>query len=263
MHGFEQVVQHDDEQNENNDFDKHNYLNDYGRVTVMKAITFSTVVVFICVVIMLGLSVWQISRGLDKQQRLAQVSQTDSQGVTSLQQGLLKREIQDTAITATGQFDHQRYFLLDNKIRNGRVGYEVIGIFNTLSESLLVNLGWVKAPLYRQQQPDVELPKDVVTILGRAWRPSVNPMVRETIDKVVQWPAVVQRIDVELKSEWLRQPLLPFMLVLTDNTSPELEKQWQPVVMPPEKHFGYAVQWFALAIAAGFIFVAVRRQQKT
>jgi surfeit locus 1 family protein len=38
-------------------------------------------------------------------------------------------------------------------------------------------------------------------------------------------------------------------------------RDWQPVVMAPEKHLAYAAQWFLLAFAALVIFVIAQRNK--
>ena len=38
-------------------------------------------------------------------------------------------------------------------------------------------------------------------------------------------------------------------------------RNWQPVVMPPEKHMAYAVQWFLLGVAALVIFIIAQRNK--
>jgi cytochrome oxidase assembly protein ShyY1 len=42
---------------------------------------------------------------------------------------------------------------------------------------------------------------------------------------------------------------LPFVVYLDKTESVGYEKNWQPIVMPPEKHRAYAFQWFSLALA--------------
>jgi cytochrome oxidase assembly protein ShyY1 len=36
---------------------------------------------------------------------------------------------------------------------------------------------------------------------------------------------------------------------------------WQPINMKPEKHLGYAFQWFALAFVLIIIFIVVNTQR--
>ena len=38
------------------------------------------------------------------------------------------------------------------------------------------------------------------------------------------------------------------------NTLPDTPQLYEPVVMPPEKHVAYAVQWFLLALASLVVY---------
>ena len=52
-------------------------------------------------------------------------------------------------------------------------------------------------------------------------------------------------------------------IVLLDSERPDgYERDWRPALeFPPERHLGYAVQWFALAVVVFVIFVALSVQR--
>ena len=51
--------------------------------------------------------------------------------------------------------------------------------------------------------------------------------------------------------------LYPAVLQVAEPLIPELKVGWSVVNMPPEKHLGYALQWFALAfvLAIGMVWL--------
>lgn len=59
----------------------------------------------------------------------------------------------------------------------------------------------------------------------------------------------MQQIEIDKFSRLINKQLLPFAVYLDKKVSIGYKKNWQPVVMPPEKHRGYAFQWFSLACA--------------
>ena len=88
-----------------------------------------------------------------------------------------------------------------------------------------------------------------------------------------QWPLRVQKVDFDAIGEQLGVELAPFEIRVTPevalgNNTP-LPRHWQDVtVMGPERHKAYALQWFALALAALLIYVAAalrnwRKARKT
>ena len=67
------------------------------------------------------------------------------------------------------------------------------------------------------------------------------------------WPLRIQQIELDkfsaLISPLIDKPLLPFVIYVDQKETLGYKKNWHPMVMPAEKHFGYAFQWAALAIA--------------
>ncbi len=223
----------------------------------------STVVVFLSVVIMCGLSAWQISRGFEKQARIDHISRVTNEPDHWMTLVEETDNPNDIPVRLTGTFDHDSVMLLDNRMRNGKVGYEVIVPFLTQYGWVVTNLGWVLGDRDRSVLPAIELPENTIEIEGRIQIPTVNPMVRETLVEVTQWPAVVQAIDLEKMSRWTDRQLVPFSVVVTGDALPQFDSRWQPVVMPPMKHFGYALQWLLLAIAAAWIYIKLVLSQSS
>ena len=54
-------------------------------------------------------------------------------------------------------------------------------------------------------------------------------------------------------------------ILLLDASSPDgYQRNWRPSVgFPPERHLGYAIQWFALAVTLIVIFVALSLESAT
>lgn len=75
----------------------------------------------------------------------------------------------------------------------------------------------------------------------------------------------MQRVDLVRIREQLKRPLLPFVLRLSPASDHGYERDWRVRTgLTPERHLGYAVQWFALAVAlVGLcVWVAVKRVQE-
>ena len=57
-------------------------------------------------------------------------------------------------------------------------------------------------------------------------------------------------------------PLLKYALVIDEGEPGGLQYDWSPIPpMGPEKHLGYAVQWFGLAVALLIIYVGVNSRR--
>lgn len=222
----------------------------------------ATLITLLAVVIMFALGVWQLQRAEHKQQRMMQIETAANSGSFNLYAILsMDSEIRDLPFTVNASADTQKFFLLDNKIQQGRVGYEVLVPLQTEQGWLVANFGWLPAPGGRQNLPVVELPEKVINYQGIVAMPALNPFIKETAIVDGQWPKVIQQIDVAVMQRHFNQPLLPIVMLLDPESNSEFGRLWQAVVMPPEKHIAYAIQWFCLGLAALIIYLFAQRKK--
>ena len=79
------------------------------------------------------------------------------------------------------------------------------------------------------------------------------------------WPRVVQYVVPDRVSEQLGYPVLDRVIRLGPEAPGALPRDWgeqPPVPFGPQRHVGYAVQWFALAATLLVIFVVVNWRRK-
>lgn len=214
----------------------------------------STLVTLCAVVIMFALANWQLHRGLDKAQRMQSIASVSSNASLSLERVLtLDKDIQDLPVSFTGAIDPQKIFLVDNRIHQGRPGFDVYGVTPGQTQNVLINFGWVAGNSMRNDLPQVILPNTLSGALGRVVVPTDNPMITETATQEAIWPKVIQQVDIHFIEQVIKLELPPFVIKLTDSSDGFI-RNWQPVVMPPEKHYAYAVQWMGLGIAAFLVY---------
>jgi surfeit locus 1 family protein len=204
--------------------------------------------------LLIKLSLWQIDRATEKEQRLVRISSFKQQAALSLNDLLLleknnNENINDFPIKLKGEFENDILFLLDNQTNNGQLGYRVLQVFNTDNHAVLVNLGWVLGSINRQELPKISTIKGQHDLRGniRIIDVGIQLIEQDFTDK--KWPLRVQQIELDKFSTLIKQKLLPFVVYLDTKESIGYKKNWQPIVMPPEKHRAYAFQWLSLAIA--------------
>jgi len=234
----------------------------------MKQLRFSTLIAItitaVCVIVMCWLGFWQLDRMEQKQQRLNSITQKQGKESLSLIQALASNDPRDTRVVFEGVPDITRVLLLDNQIYNKQVGYSVLVPVNTNAGWLLVNYGWLPAPDLQRTLPSVVIENDgIQQFSGVLSKPGKNPLIQETMSASTHFPALIQQISVADISRFLELNLLPYVVVLTQE-SEVFSRHYEPVVMPPEKHLGYAIQWFGLAIAAAIIggFAIVKKGRR-
>lgn len=197
--------------------------------------------------LLLALGSWQLTRAEEKARlEAAQAALVDRAPVA------IEATADDTAdftpLQATGRFDNERLFLLDNRIHAGAYGLEVIAPLTTADGAVvLVNRGWIAGDPGRRALPAVPPVGGVVTVTGHLYREP--PGVRWVANMTEQrWPQLIQYPAPAELGARLQQPVRPFILRLDAQSPAALEIDWPVVNMAPATHVGYAVQWFALAM---------------
>jgi cytochrome oxidase assembly protein ShyY1 len=202
---------------------------------------------------LIKLGFWQIERALEKEQRQERIQALSQRDALSLAQVKalegLQDGINDLPIKLTGYFDAEKVFLLDNQPNKGRLGYRVYQIIESNGDTILVNLGWVQGSIDRNVLPEITPVTGQHTISGHIREIEVGIQLQAQDLTDATWPLRVQQIELDKFSALINKKLLPFVVYLDTKETLGYKKNWQPIVMPPEKHRGYAFQWFSLALA--------------
>jgi len=205
-----------------------------------------------------GLGAWQISRGLEK--RAEQQLYRDDTGFTPWQHGLEVRPYQ--RLEAFGEFDGEHQFLLENIIVNSRYGYYVITPLVGLTGEpvLLINRGWIE----KTGEPlGLEVPDGRVTVRGRAGSlPRAGMKMGDAVNAGDDWPKVAVYPSSEEVAAALGRDVQPFVLLMDNEEEYGFFRHWVPTEFGPGKHFGYALQWFAMgAVLSGLLIWNYRKKR--
>jgi len=162
-------------------------------------------------------------------------------------------------IMVAGEFLPERSLLLDNKMRGGRAGYEVVTPLR-LAEGIhvLVNRGWVVAPPRREQLPEVATP---------AGRVRVEGVVLTRLPRALKLgePAkgrVRQSVDLKEFAAESGLALQAFVIEQHSDTRDGLARDWPPPDAGVEKHQAYAFQWYSLAALAVVLALVLSFRRK-
>lgn len=198
---------------------------------------------------------WQLGRMHEKQTMLDGVAATlaarDPLPLSAAGNALRVRGYDWAA--GEGVFVDAPAILLDNQQRDGRPGVRVYRAFQPAGAApLLVELGWLPLPADRAT-PAIALPEGVQHVAGLLAPPPSPGLVAQHIRKADNASdIVVTRLDAELMSDFDGVGALPPRVLKLDPSLPlghARDFDILPNTLPPEKHLGYAVQWFGLALA--------------
>lgn len=208
-----------------------------------------------------GLGAWQISRGLEK--RADQQLFKDETGFAPWQHGMEVRPHQ--RLQATGHYDSEHQFLLENIIVNSRRGYYVITPLVGLSGEpvLLVNRGWIEKTGEPLDLSRLVLPANRLTVRGRAGSlPRAGMKMGEAVNAKDDWPKGAVYPSSEEVAAALGREVQPFVLLMDEDEEHGFFRRWVPTEFGPGKHFGYALQWFAMgAVLSGLLIWNYRKKR--
>jgi surfeit locus 1 family protein len=226
----------------------------------------ATVAVAILLPILVALGCWQIARGQMKAGLLVQAQQADAAAPLDLAPGDAVDALPERRrVRVRGEFLADRQGLLDNQVRDGQVGYDVLTPLRVEGRAavLLVDRGWVARGARRSDVPHWQTPTGAVTLTGYLYTPANVPLVTGDVADTFGGNWVVLEIDPGALQTAARAPVEPRVLRLTPESDFGFRRDWPVVSMTPQRHYAYAVQWFGMAVALVVIYaVGARRRAR-
>lgn len=209
------------------------------------------------------LGCWQYQRGVQKRERLAQQTAALAAPVPTPLTDALRIADRSAVRNVVGRGRFQRsLLLLDGQQRDGRVGLRIFGIAQPdgVKNALMVDMGWLPlAP--NRTMPALQSPigeRDLSGLLGpwpgQGLRAAPNPWPRDNRDSVL-----LSYLDAGEIERELGLTLHPGVLRLAPELDYGYARDLDPPtnMLPPERHFGYAVQWFGLAAAVLAVYLVL------
>jgi len=217
---------------------------------------FATVILILLLSVFVSAGVWQLGRAGEKYDLKAAFS---AGSITEVLKTLVNDDEADDyrfrRFELQGRYDTRHQILLDSIVEGGRIGYQVLTPFHTADQTVMVNRGWIAAGLDRNVLPAIEVPGETRTIRVRLNRFPVPGMrLAAAANDSDIWP---QRMLFPARDEIaaaLDKPVPDYQLLLEPDQADGYLRDWRAVDVGPERHYGYAFQWFAFALMAFVIF---------
>ena len=176
-----------------------------------------------------------------------------------------EKNVEFEPVAVRGHYITDLTVLLQNRMHNGRLGFEVLTPLKIAGSKklLLIDRGWVAKP------PDSPFPvihniSEVQNLTGYL---KLNQEYQFTLGANVlsptQRPIIMQKIDVTEIKALTRLDFYPFIVRLDPTMPNGFLREWVVSSAPPSRHLGYAVQWFALAlvIIIAYLFFSYTKEK--
>jgi surfeit locus 1 family protein len=206
---------------------------------------------------------WQLDRAAQKAQLQQRIDRASDQAPRNIGGAPVDAAAVDYfRVEASGEFKADGTVYVDNRVRRGVPGYEVITPLRIGASAryVLVKRGWVRAETSRNQLPKVATPAGTVTVTGVAL--PGNPRVFE-LSTQVQAGSVWENVTVDRYRSAYALDLQPIVIQQQNDLGDGLLRDWNRPDMGIDRHRAYALQWFAICIAIIVIYVGLNVRRKS
>lgn len=221
-----------------------------------------TMVALIFIALFVRLGFWQIQRA-DEKAKMLNAQQQRAQEAPVKWTPMQSSPRQYQRLTVQGQY-LPHVFLLDNQHYQHQFGYDALSAFVLQDGSVvMVDRGWILGESSRRVFPSYTTPKQQLTVNGAAYFPSKNQwLLGPSLEKKANNVTILESIDAKLLSHILQKKVYPFIIRLDKQDAYGFVREWEIVSMPPQRHLGYALQWFAMALVILIIFLALNLKKQ-
>lgn len=224
-------------------------------------------------VLFINLGFWQLRRADEKVRLLEQQAARASQPSRPLAQVPSDSQRADQLpVILRGHYDRSETFLLDNRVLNGRVGFEVLSPFhdNGSDKYVLVDRGFVAMGRTRSDMPDIPpLKADSGTATGTIYvARSDSEKPQDQTTALGPDTTIVEAASPLLIARLMGKSFYAHVVRLAKSDPNALPRYWPVTMMMPSRHRAYAVQWFLMAVAvlgawSAFSFRRDRRMEES
>ncbi len=205
-----------------------------------------------------SMGVWQLSRAAQKealQDAIATRSALPPWSGAELLASARTDEDLHRPVTLTGRWVAGAQVFLDNRPMGGRSGFVLLSPLRLSGSerAVLVQRGWVARNFQdRTALPVIPTPTDEVRVEGRLAPP---PSQLFELGAAVDGP-IRQNVDMSrLSDEWGLALLEGVSVLQTGPADATLLREWPRFAGDTHKHYGYAVQWFAMCAVIAALYL--------
>ncbi|MDI1229373.1 MAG: SURF1 family protein [bacterium] len=206
-----------------------------------------TLLTIVIVTVALGLGVWQLERLEWKNGLLARLDSQMSGVAVPLPESVEAKDWEYRRVSLAGQFLYDREFHLGPRVRDGKVGYEMVVPFRRASGGIvLVNRGWIADGLA------VNRPEGIVPVEGFVRFPKKTMFAPANDAAKNQW------YWVDTKAMDAAAPA--FIVDAVAEAAGVYPAGGALRVDIPNDHKNYAIFWFGMAGVMLLIYIMASRQ---
>ena len=222
-----------------------------------------SVLIVATIAFLTSLGFWQLDRANEKRAIEASIQKANT-GIVELiadENRLLEKEYYQVRLK--GQYLSNKQFIYDNQIVDQVSGYYVLTPFKLENQSvaIVVNRGFIPWNGDREKLADVSIKKTKSEIKVQISKP-IKRIELKSSEIGNNFPVLIQAVDLVKMSELAGIDFSSMVGLLDASMDDGFVRKWEPYTGSIEKHIGYAVQWFLMAIVLGIIGIRIAVKQR-
>ncbi|MEE4280081.1 MAG: SURF1 family protein [Halieaceae bacterium] len=213
---------------------------------------------------LISLGVWQLDRAQEKEILQARNDARSAAAPVPLASldDWSGEALADRRVRLSGRYLAEPLLFIDNQVRDGRYGHDVVSIFLDAQSQMLVllNRGWIAGDPARRALPQIETPVEELELEARVYVSPGQPyrLASERYPALDAPLLIQQNNSPELRAAIEKQSpyrLFPRPLRLVPGETSGFRRDWPVVNQTAQKHRAYALQWFTMAAALALVFL--------
>jgi len=222
-----------------------------------------SVLIVATIAFLTSLGFWQLDRANEKRAIEASIQKANT-GIVELiadENRLLEKEYYQVRLK--GQYQSNKQFIYDNQIVDQVSGYYVLTPFKLESQpsTIIINRGFIPWNGDREKLADVSIKKTKSEIKVQISKP-IKRIELKSSEIGNNFPVLIQAVDLVKMSELAGIDFSSMVGLLDASMDDGFVRKWEPYTGSIEKHIGYAVQWFLMAIVLGIIGIRIAIKQR-
>ena len=212
---------------------------------------------------LVSLGFWQLERADDKRSIEASIKQANTGSVELIkkEEGLQSKEYYEVRLQ--GKYLSDKQFIYDNQIVDQVSGYYVLTPYalEGQSKAILINRVFIPWNGRRDKLADIVIGQETREIKVQISKP-IKRMELKLSEVGIQFPVLIQSIDLQDMADRAKVDFSSVIGLLDASASNGFIRKWEPYTGSIEKHIGYAVQWFLMALVLAIIGIRIAIKQR-
>jgi len=213
--------------------------------------------------LLISLGFWQLDRANEKRAIENQIARANSGDVERINSVEFLKEKEYYHVRLQGAYIDDKQFIYDNQIVDQISGYYVLTplVLKGDSKAILINRGFIPWNGRRDKLADIDVGAKLTEVKVQISKP-VRRMELEESKTTGEFPVLIQALDLDEMSTIAALDFVSVVGLLSPESEGGFVRQWEPYTGSIERHIGYAVQWFLMALVLAFIGIRLALKQR-